>query len=158
MHIYKLSQNSDFFTEIEKICQKNAIKAGWLNAIGALSSVTLAHFNPDGKIYTEKTISKQVEIVSLSGVISLRQGKIHFHLHIVVADNHFKTYAGHLKSATVNPTCEVAILSSRQKLTRDFDPKIGLDILNTVWATFRGLTPTHNYVWGLDIIKVNIYT
>jgi len=95
-----------------------------------MKNVKLAHFDPKGKKYSEITLNKQLEIASLSGTISICKDEIHFHLHSVFSDNLFKTYGGHLKSAIVSPTAEIIIWRYDKKLTRAFNPKIGLDILN----------------------------
>ena len=127
--IFKLEPETDFMKEIAKFCRANKISAGWLQAVGAMKNVKLAHFDPKGKKFSEITLNKQLEIASLSGTISICRGEIHFHLHSIFSDNQFKTYGGHLKSAFVSPTVEVIIWQYDKKLTRAYDRKIGLDIL-----------------------------
>lgn len=52
------------------------------------------------------------------------------HLHIVLGDEKFQAYGGHLKNAVVSATCEIAIFELDSKIKRKYDDEIGLNLLD----------------------------
>lgn len=96
-------------------------------AVGALSSVKLAWFDPDTKQYkTSVDLREQVELLSLIGDVAQHEGKPIVHAHAVVGRSGGTTAGGHLLEATVRPACEVFLTESPVHLAKALDPDSGL--------------------------------
>jgi hypothetical protein len=129
MKIFRIKAGREIIDALTEYCQEHEIKAGWVSVIGAFERAGLAYFDPRNQRYSEKILKQQLEIAVLSGTISTCQTKLHFHLHAVLGNRNFQSFSGHLKEGIVNPTAEVAIWRSPQRLSRFRDPKTGLDLL-----------------------------
>ncbi|KKS99422.1 MAG: hypothetical protein UV76_C0020G0001, partial [Candidatus Nomurabacteria bacterium GW2011_GWA2_43_15] len=74
-----------------------------------------------GEYLPKRFSGKNYEIVSLNGNISLVEDKPFVHLHIMLGDSDYRTFGGHLGSAVVDITCEIAINMSDSVINRKFN-------------------------------------
>jgi len=96
-------------------------------AIGALSAVKLAWFDPETKEYkTAVDLREQVELLSLIGDVAQHDDRPIVHAHAIVGRSDGTTAGGHLLQATVRPTCEVFLTESPVELSKALDPDTGL--------------------------------
>ncbi|WP_263382064.1 PPC domain-containing DNA-binding protein [Granulicella arctica] len=100
----------------------NGISGASFKAVGALSSVKLAWYNPETKAYdTSVDLHEQVELLSLLGYIAIYEEKPALHAHVVVALRDGSTRGGHLLEAIVHPTCELFLQEAPAHLRRRLD-------------------------------------
>lgn len=109
--VTKLDYQADLLEELNKICQHEYIKAGYIQVIGAISSLKYGFFDQDEKEYTYNTYAydESMEIVSCSGNVSVKDGKPFCHMHIVASDKKGKCVGGHLVAGTSVYAAEVVI-------------------------------------------------
>lgn len=109
--VAKLDHQADLLEELNKICQHEYIKAGYIQVIGAISSLKYGFFDQDEKEYTYNTYAydESMEIVSCSGNVSVKDGKPFCHMHIVASDKKGKCVGGHLVAGTSVYAAEVVI-------------------------------------------------
>lgn len=103
-HAFRLARGNDLKKSIEKYVVDNNIKAGViLSGVGCLYQAIIR----DASGVNCKTLNKDVEIVSMTGTLSVDG----CHLHISVSDEDLATYGGHLKDGClVNTTAEIVLL------------------------------------------------
>lgn len=131
-YIAKLEYKSDLLEELNKICRDEYIKAGFIQVIGAVSSLKTGFFDQDTKeyIYTTYAYDESLEIVSCSGNVSLKDGKPFCHMHIVASDKKGKCIGGHLAAGTSVYAGEVVIQELLgEDLVREIDENTNL----TLW-------------------------
>ena len=119
-HIFRLQKGDDLKLSIEKYIEENKIKAGTiLSCVGCLYKTVIRNAGGVDSIVLEKN----VEIVSITGTLSLDG----CHIHIAVSDEDLKTYGGHLKDGSlVNTTVEIVILELENYVfKRVMDDKTG---------------------------------
>ena len=104
--------------------------ASHFTAIGALSDVVLGFFDPSGKQYKRIPIHGQVEVLSLIGDVTIEQGTIEVHAHIVVGKPDGTAHGGHLLEGHVFPTLELILVESPRYLTRRRDIETGLALID----------------------------
>lgn len=94
----RLDYKSDLLTEINKICINENIKNGYINIIGALSSLKTGFFDQEKKqyVYTVHKSENPLEISSCMGNVSVKDDKPFCHIHIVTSDREGKCFGGHL--------------------------------------------------------------
>jgi hypothetical protein len=102
--IVRLQPGEDFF---ESLGSLNLTAGALVCGIGMLRDVTLAFWT--GTEYKEHKIAGPVELLSLQGNFSLRDGKSHVHCHALLGLEDSATVGGHLSRATVHETNEIYI-------------------------------------------------
>ena len=129
-YVIRLEKGERVIEKLLGLCEKEKIKAGYFNGLGALSEVELRHFNLMTKEYSSKKLSGLYEITSLHGNISEMSGKSYIHAHIVVGDSQLNSWSGHLNEATVSATCEIFLVKVDGVITRKKDEETGLNLLD----------------------------
>ncbi len=129
-YVIRLETGEKVIEKLLGLCEKEKIKAGYFNGLGALSEVELRHFNLMTKEYSSKKLSGLYEITSLHGNISEMSGKSYIHAHIVVGDSQLNSWSGHLNEATVSATCEIFLVKVDGVITRKKDEATGLNLLD----------------------------
>ncbi len=108
----------------------NRLSAAQLSAIGAFSEVTLGYFDRQSKTYKQIPIREQVEVLSFSGNITLKDGKPKLHAHIVVGKSDGTAHGGHFLAGKTWPTLEMIISEAPEHLRRMQDDETGLALIN----------------------------
>jgi len=127
--VLRLGQGEEIVKTITEFIQDKNIEGGVITGIGAASDVTLQYFNMETMEYEEKLFPEEYEILALNGNISLKEGKLLPHLHIVLGSKDYQCIGGHLKSATVGATCEI-IIQKFTRLERRLDDATELHLLD----------------------------
>ncbi|MFT3793634.1 PPC domain-containing DNA-binding protein [Flavobacterium sp.] len=128
-YLMVLKQGDDLFKELEKFAITENIPSANLTGMGFASSVTFGFFNSQTKQF-ERQEFKKVEIASLNGTIAQKLGKYSIHAHGVVTGRDFTAHGGHMLFATVGTgSVEIMILVHDKTFVRQYDPKIGADVL-----------------------------
>ncbi|MHA1583242.1 MAG: PPC domain-containing DNA-binding protein [Candidatus Baldrarchaeia archaeon] len=127
--VIKLEKDEDLLEALSSIVEKENIKAGFFTGIGALNKVNMGIF-VEGK-YKEINMEGELEIVSLLGNVSLKDGKPFVHAHIIVSRRDGAAFGGHLlPGSIISVTCEIFLVKLKKPLERRFDEKLKLYLLN----------------------------
>ncbi len=119
----------DLLKEITKICQERNIHLGSIEAIGAVQKASIAFYNQTKRDYVIMTINEPLEMTSLTGNISIKDGKPFVHAHVTLADSTGNVYGGHLAPGTIVFACEFIIKTfDGLMLERRFDEDTGLSL------------------------------
>ena len=124
-----LSKGEKVVEQLSAFCREENILSGCFNAIGAISQVEMAHFDPIKKHYSYRQMSGALEIVSLIGNFSRKDNEVVVHSHISISAEDMLCYGGHLKEATVAVTCEITLTDFKSNITRYFDNDTGLNLI-----------------------------
>jgi predicted DNA-binding protein with PD1-like motif len=109
--------------------QKNRLSAAHFTAIGAFREVLVQYFDWETKKYQDIPLQEQMEVLALTGDVSLKEGKPKVHAHVVLGRRDGTTRGGHLKEAYVRPTLEVMLTEMPAHLQRSYDPESGLALI-----------------------------
>jgi predicted DNA-binding protein with PD1-like motif len=127
----RLAHKSDLTEAITTFCADNGLNAGFVSAIGALTMATIGFYDQDDKTYKTILIEEPVELASLTGNVSLKDGKPMVHAHVVLSRESGESIAGHLMSPSIVFAGEVFGAELRgEPLAREFDETTGL----TLWG------------------------
>lgn len=127
----KLSHGGDLLGELTDVCQKENIVLGTVQAIGAVQKATIGYYDQDQRQYQFVELNKHLEIASLSGNISLRDGKPMVHAHVTLSDDKYTCFAGHLAPGTIVFACEFIItVCAGSAFNREHDEETGLPLWN----------------------------
>ena len=130
----RLAHKSDLLEGITTFCADNGLNAAFLSAIGALTMATIGFYDQDDRSYETISIEEPLELASLTGNLSLKDGQPMVHAHVVLSRENGEAVAGHLMSPTVIFAGEVFVAElCGEPLAREFDEPTGL----TLWAALR---------------------
>ena len=110
--------------------RERTISAGRFTAIGALSDVVLGYFDWQRKEYERIQVGEQVEVLALTGDITLDKEEPAVHAHIVVGLRDGSTRGGHLIEGHVRPTLEVMLVEPPAHLRKRLDEESGLALID----------------------------
>ncbi|MFH1369524.1 MAG: PPC domain-containing DNA-binding protein [Elusimicrobiota bacterium] len=128
--IGRFEYGDDLLESLNGFCRKRKIKAGFFNLIGAVQNAKLGYYSQSEKKYTGCVeINKKLEIASCMGNVSIKEGEIFVHAHIVLADYTGKASGGHLMPGTKVFAAEYVIQELKNgKLVRVKDSVTGLPL------------------------------
>ena len=126
--VVRLDKGEEVMASLTEIVQQYDIKLGHVQALGAANHVKVGLLNTVEKKYYLKELHQDMEITSLMGNITRKDGEIYLHLHINVADDKQNVYGGHLNECVISATCEMLIDIIDGEVNRYFDENIGLNL------------------------------
>jgi len=127
--ILALKMGEDLFESILRCADAANLRSASISGLGALDDVTVAYYNLETKQYQTKLFKGMYELVSLNGNITLVDGKRFIHIHAALGTEEYNIVGGHIMSATVGPSAEIAILPLTEAINRQFDSLTGLKLM-----------------------------
>ncbi len=124
----RLPKGYDLLAELTRICQDNRITLGEVRAIGAVERAKIGYYDMQSREYQWLELDQELEILSLVGNVSLKDGEVFVHAHITLGDDKGRAFGGHLAEGTKVFACEYAIqeYKSSTRLQRLWDEPTGL--------------------------------
>lgn len=107
VHLVRLPRGGDLLEDLTAFCRDRAINYGVINGIGVTSRTMLGYFDRATKGYREFVFEDDVEITSLTGNVSLKEGRPMVHAHMTIADGDGRAFGGH-----VLPGCTVFVFEA----------------------------------------------
>jgi predicted DNA-binding protein with PD1-like motif len=127
--IYSLPAGAKVPEDIVSIAIKEKIDTARVEAIGGVDKLRLAYFNHVTKKYEEYDYQEFLEVTSLLGNITLKDGKPFLHAHGNFGRKDRSVVGGHIMSAVVFPLLEVVVTPTENKALRKFDEDLGLNVI-----------------------------
>jgi uncharacterized protein len=125
----RLSYGCDLLEELTDIAKKNGVTLARIEAIGAVQKARIAYYEQKTKGYQFLSFDYPLELLRLSGNISLKNEIPFVHAHITLSDGSGKSLGGHLASGTIVFSCEFIIdVYDGPALTRGLDQQTGLHL------------------------------
>jgi uncharacterized protein len=125
----RLDHDADLLEALTAICIKENIQLGRLEAIGAVKKAALGYYDQKQKKYEYFEINRHLEILNLTGNISMKDGKPFVHAHVTLADEKGRAFGGHLIPGTSIFACEAIIQAfDGPQLHRKTEPVTGLPL------------------------------
>ena|SRR5665648_759271 len=125
----KLPHAGDILESITAICKQYDIRLGKIEVIGAVQKARLGFYDQKEKVYSFFDIDKGMEITSLIGNVSIKDGALVVHAHINLSDAHGAVVGGHLVPGTTVFAAEYVIQAfDGPEFCRGFDEVTGLPL------------------------------
>lgn len=128
--VLRFYKGEEIIKEMPDFLRINNISLASFSGIGAASSVVLGHYSLKEKKYSWKNFTGEYEIASLTGNVSLLDGKPFVHAHIIISDRKYNCFGGHLREAVTGATAEIVLRPLKGKAKRKLDEEIGLNLLD----------------------------
>ncbi len=126
----RLERGDQLPESLLRACAQHSVRAAWLSGLGAVEWVELAEYDQSEQRYTEpRRYDAPFEILKLVGNLSLKDGELFSHLHVVLSRetrDGVEVIGGHLVRASVF-ACELHLTCFRElELHRELDEATGL--------------------------------
>jgi predicted DNA-binding protein with PD1-like motif len=128
----RIDRGEEILTSVKEICKIENIKLASISAIAAVDHVVVGLYSIEEKKFLPNTFDDALEMTSLSGNVTTKDGEVYLHIHANFADRKGHAFGGHLTEAVVSGTCEMFIQKIDGEITRRIDEATGLNIFNIV--------------------------
>lgn len=129
-YLVRLETGEEIFSAVSTFAAEHKIEAGVVSGIGSAANIVLGYYDHTAREYLRRTVPEEMEIVSLLGNISLKDGRAFPHLHVTLGGRDSQALAGHLFEGRVTATCELVIRSLPGRAERRKDEAAGLYLLD----------------------------
>ena len=115
---------------LQKICSDQEIKLAEIRALGAVKKARIGYYDQDSREYSFVDLAQHLELLSLAGNVSIRNGKPFIHAHVTFANSKGDAIGGHLAEGTEVFACEFTISEylSNSVFERVHDDETGLSL------------------------------
>lgn len=120
----------DILTVLTELCEKENIFYAHVSGIGAVSRATVGFYSLSEHRYISKCFDEPMEMVSLLGNITRKDGKPYLHLHASFSDKSCNVVGGHLNEAVIGVTAEIFITVIDGEMGRKINPVTGLNVFD----------------------------
>ena len=113
-----------------EVLQREKVTFASLTGLGAVRWARFAYYNADTRSYEEHDFEEQLEIVSLVGNVSLRDGEPFVHWHVSLSRHDMSVIGGHFLDAIVRPNLEIWLRRESAEVHRVLDVDSGLALMD----------------------------
>ena len=124
-----LKSGEEVINNLMAFAKKEKVSICQFTAIGAFSETVVGFFDFSLKDYKKIFFDEQMEVLTLSGDISLFKDGYKIHAHVILGKEDGSAHGGHLIKATVHPTLEIILNESPAYLQRQIDDETGLALI-----------------------------
>ncbi|MDD7463014.1 MAG: DUF296 domain-containing protein [Anaerococcus sp.] len=128
--VVRLFKGEKIVESLHEVLNKEDIKAGSISGLGAVKKLDIGYFNPGTKAYKPIIFDEYMEVTSLVGNVSRKDGEVYTHLHIVCGREDASTVSGHLNEAEISLTAEIFVDILDGEIERSFDEDIGINVMD----------------------------
>ena len=132
-YVLRIDKGEEILQTVSQVCEKEGIRLGTVNGIGAVGDVTLGVFNREKFQYESQTYKGDFEIASCMGNISTMNGNTYLHIHMAVGNpEKGEVHAGHLNRGIISLTGEFFLHQIEGETDREYSSEVGLNLIKFV--------------------------
>jgi predicted DNA-binding protein with PD1-like motif len=123
------NRGDEIIATVRSFAEENGIRGGSFTAIGAVERAVIAWWSWTHREYERREVEEQLEVLSLTGNISVENGRVKVHAHVSLGRRDGIAVGGHLFEATVRPTLEMQLVDFGRPFNRMRDEKAKLSLI-----------------------------
>ena len=108
-YVIRMDRGEEIIFALTEFCKKEQITLGSVEALGAADHVVIGLYDVTQRLYHKHTFDGPMEITSLLGSISTKDGEPYLHLHINLCRENMSVIGGHLNECRISATCEMFV-------------------------------------------------
>lgn len=101
-----LTSGDEVLESIKKVCQKENIKCATINGIGATNYAEIGLLKADKRSYEKKISREDLEISSMIGNVTIKEGELNVHIHIVLTTTK-DAFGGHVFKCIISAVADI---------------------------------------------------
>ncbi len=131
--VVRINRGEEVIAKLTELCRTEGIKTASVEAIGAADHVVIGLYDVEKREYHKHTVDEPMEITSLLGNVTTKEGETYIHLHINVCREDMTVIGGHLNECRISATCEMFVKTVDGVIERKADEKeTGLNLFEFV--------------------------
>ena len=128
-YVVRMDRGEEIISSLTNFCEKEKITLGSVEALGAADHVVIGLYDVAKRQYHKHTFDEAMEITSLLGNISTKDGVPYLHLHINLCREDMSVIGGHLNECRISATCEMFVRKLDGRVNRKLDEAVtGLNL------------------------------
>lgn len=128
-YVVRLDRGDEIIASLTELCEKENIALGSIEGLGAADHVVVGLYNVGKKEYHKTEFNGPMEITTLTGNVSRKDGEVYLHIHINLCDEQMRLLGGHLNECRISATCELFVRAISGQVNRRFDADgVGLNL------------------------------
>lgn len=124
----RLNRGEEIVSSIQNVCEKEHVYFGSISGIGAVDHAVVGLYRVSERKYYQNKFDGEMEMTSLLGNSTEKDGKVYLHLHANFARADGQVVGGHLNEAVISGTAEIFISTQKGSIGRQTDPATGLNV------------------------------
>ncbi len=108
-YVLRLDRGDEVLSSLETFCRAEDVKLGSVEGLGASDHAVIGLYDVEERLYHKSVFDEPMEITSLLGNISTKEGEIYLHLHITLGRAGAGVIGGHLNECRISATGELFV-------------------------------------------------
>lgn len=101
-----------------------------MTGLGAVGGARVSYWNSATRAYEAHDLDEQMEVVSLVGNASIKDGEPFTHIHVTLGKRDLSIVGGHFNDCVVHPNLEIWLSPEAETVERVLDESCGLYVMN----------------------------
>ena len=120
-YVVRLDRGEEILSSLASLCRSEHITLGSVEALGAADQAVSGLYDVTARQYHKHTFDEPMEITSLLGNISTKDGELYLHVHINLCREDMSVIGGHLNECRISATCEMFVKTIAGTVGRKLD-------------------------------------
>lgn len=125
----RLEMREDILLSLKKFAESKKLQAAMFEGIGSLNQARLGHYDFTTKNYKYEVFHEDLEILTLTGNVSLLDKSPLPHAHVTLGRRDFSVIGGHLDEGSSANMVEIGVSALPGRLVKSKDEGVGLNLL-----------------------------
>ena len=126
--LVRIDRGEEIVKNLVQLQEEYNIQLAAISGIGAVDHVVYGIYDVEKRFYNSITKDGEMEILSLVGNMSRKDGAPYLHTHITLGDATGNAIGGHLNEAVISATSEIFVRVLEGEVGREQDAKTGLNL------------------------------
>lgn len=128
--LVRLESGDRLFPSLLELADREDIRFAAVTGLGAVRWISVAYFNTETREYETHDLDEQLEVTSLVGNLTRREGAPSLHAHATLGRRDLSVVGGHVIDAIARPTLEIWLSSAPDTVERLPDDESGLWLMS----------------------------
>ena len=132
-YVIRMDRGEEIVASLTSLCAAEQIKLASVEALGAAGHVVIGLYDVGARQYHKHSFDGPMEITSLLGSVTTKNGGTYLHLHINLCREDMSVIGGHLNECRISATCEMIVRQIDGTVERRLDEETtGLNLFEFV--------------------------
>lgn len=127
--VARLEVGEEVIASLSDIAEREGVTFAEVSGIGAADEIAVSVYDVKAKKYFDNEFREPMEITSLLGTVSEKDGEPYIHIHATAGRADGAVIGGHLKRAVISATCELVLHTVYGRVPRFYDERTGLNLM-----------------------------
>ena len=128
-YVVRIDKGEEIIASLQALCEKENIQLASVSGIGAADRAVIGLYDVANRQYHKTELEGAMEITSLLGNVTRKDGAVYLHLHINLCDKNMQIIGGHLNECRIGATCEIIVRTIPGQVGRLLDEEVtGLNL------------------------------